>query len=41
MRSVVLMREIKTEDLGQFRCEMRNRFGSSSALIQVKEKGEI
>ena len=40
LRSVVLIREIQAEHLGQFRCQLSNRFGTNSALLQLREKGE-
>ena len=41
LRSVVLIKEVESEHLGQFRCELSNRFGTNSALIQLREKGEL
>ena len=40
IRSVVLIRQIKSEHLGQFRCQMKNRYGSDTATIELREKGE-
>ena len=41
LRSVVLIKELQSDHLGQFRCQLANRFGTNSALIQLREKGEF
>ena len=40
LRSVVLIKEVGSDHLGQFQCTLANRFGTNSALMQLREKGE-